>query len=356
VNQPRKSTPLNSNILPIVGLLIASFLFVLLMNIYSKVNPYVGRVVIFLGINIILVVSLNLSNGFTGIFSLGHVGFMAIGAYVSSVLTLAVKTKADYLPDLPSWLANLQLTFLPALLIGGILASIIAFLISFPLMRLSGHYVSVATLGFLVVVHIVLINWEVVTRGARTFSGVTQYTTLWWVYIWALITIYVVWRVVRSPYGRALLSVREDPIAAQAVGVNIQRSRQLAFVVSAFLTAIAGGLYAHFLTSFSPATFYFTLTFNIIIMLVVGGMGSISGSILGATLFTLLSEILRNAEVGVHLGPITIPPLYGLSQIILAIFFILVVIYRRKGLMGDREIDFSHLFNKSPIKNDQVRR
>ncbi len=356
MNKQSKSTPLNSKTLPFVGLLIASFLFVLWMNSYSNVNPYIGRVAIFLGINIILVVSLNLSNGFTGIFSLGHVGFMAIGAYISSVLTLALNTKADYLPDLPSWLAHLQLTFLPALLIGGILASAIAFFISFPLMRLSGHYVSVATLGFLVIVHIVLINWEQITRGARTFSGVIQYTTLWWVYIWILITIYVVWRVVRSPYGRALLSVREDPIAAQAVGVNILRSRQLAFVISAFLTSIAGGLYAHFLTSFSPATFYFTLTFNIIIMLVVGGMGSISGSILGATLVTLLSEILRNAEVGVHLGSIIIPPLYGLSQIILAIFFILIVIFRRKGLMGDREIDFMHLFNKSPLKNDQARR
>ena len=356
MNKQSKSTPLSTKILPFVGLLIASALFVAWMSSYSNVNPYFGRVAIFLGINIILVVSLNLSNGFTGIFSLGHVGFMAIGAYVSSVLTLALNTKADYLPDLPSWLAHLQLNFLPALLIGGILASAIAFLISFPLMRLSGHYVSVATLGFLVIVHIVLINWEQVTRGARTFSGVIQYTTLWWVYAWILITIYVVWRVVRSPYGRALLSVREDPIAAQAVGINILRSRQLAFVISAFLTSIAGGLYTHFLTSFSPATFYFTLTFNIIIMLVVGGMGSISGSILGATLVTLLSEILRNAEVGVHLGSIIIPPLYGLSQIILAIFFILIVTFRRKGLMGDREIDFMHLFKKAPIKNDQVRR
>jgi len=323
-----------------------SFVLVLITAAYGKTNPYFLRVVILTGIYIILVVSLNLSNGFTGVFSLGHVGFMAIGAYVSSILTLTVATKGQNLPDLPSWLAQVQMAFLPALLIGALIAAGIAFLIGIPLMRLSGHFVSVATLGFLVIVHIVLINWTQFTRGARTFSGVLQYTNLWWVYAWILITIYIVWRIVRSPYGRALLAVRENEIAAQAVGVNILRSRQLAFVVSAFLTAIGGGLLAHHLTSFSPATFYFTMTFNIIIMLVLGGMGSISGSVVGAVLFTVLSEVLRNAELGIAIGSLKIPPVYGLSQIILAILFILIVIWRRKGLMGDREIDFSRLFGK----------
>jgi branched-chain amino acid transport system permease protein len=161
-----------------------------------------------------------------------------------------------------------------------------------------------------------------------------------------VLAIYTVWRVVRSPYGRAMVAVRENEIAAQAVGVNILRSRILAFVISAFLTAVAGGLWAHMVTSFSPAAFYFTQTFNIIIMLVVGGVGSISGSVLGTVLVTLLSEVLRNAELGVRLGALRIPPLYGLSQIVLAIAFVLVVIFRRKGLMGDREIDWRRLFRR----------
>jgi branched-chain amino acid transport system permease protein len=135
------------------------------------------------------------------------------------------------------------------------------------------------------------------------------------------------------------------------MGINILRSRLLAFVISAFLTAIGGGLMAHYLTSFSPATFYFTATFNYIIMLVVGGLGSISGSILGTTLVTFLSEILRNAELGMQIGNLKIPAVYGLSQIILSISFVLIVILRRKGLMGDREIDFTWLkrvFPNSP--------
>jgi branched-chain amino acid transport system permease protein len=343
----KRSFSINPQMIVTIALLIVSFLFVVFINNYSNVNPYIGRVITMMGINIILVVSLNLSNGFTGVFSLGHVGFMAIGAYASSILSLELSTKASNLPELPGWLAHLQLGFLPSILIAGLIAALVAFLIGIPLLRLSGHYVSVATLGFLVIVHIILINWTQFTRGARTFSGVLPYTTIWWVYAWILVTIYIVWRVVRSPYGRALLAVREDVIAAQIVGVNILRARLLAFVISAFLTAIGGGLMAHHLTSFSPATFYFTITFNLIIMLVIGGMGSISGSVLGAVLVTLLSEILRNAELGIHLGSITLPPVYGLSQIILAIVFVLIVILRRQGLMGDREIDWSRLIQKS---------
>jgi branched-chain amino acid transport system permease protein len=330
--------------IPPLVLLALLIIFVLVVN--SLGDPYLKRIVILLGINIILVLSLNLSNGFTGVFSLGHVGFMAIGAYSSSILTLALQTKSQNLPDLPPWLAQVQLDFLPAVLAGGLLAAAVALLIGIPLMRLSGHYVAVATLGFLVIVHVVLINWTEFTRGARTFSGVLPYTDIWWVYGWLVVSVYLVWRIVRSPYGRAMVAVRENEIAAQAIGINVLRARILAFVVSAFLTAVAGGLWAHHLTSFSPAALYFTQTFNIIIMLVVGGMGSITGSILGTLLVTALSEGMRNAEMGIHLGPIQLPPLYGLSHIVLAVVFVTVIVFRRRGLMGDREISLGWLVGK----------
>jgi branched-chain amino acid transport system permease protein len=338
---PQSSSPRYLKL--IAPLLLLGLLVVFVLAVNAAGDPYLERVVLLLGINIILVLSLNLSNGFTGVFSLGHVGFMAIGAYTSSILTLALDTKAQNLPDLPVWLAQLQLDFLPAVLLGGLLAAFVALLIGIPLMRLSGHYVAVATLGFLVIVHVVLINWTEFTRGARTFSGVLGYTNIWWVYGWLVVTIYVVWRVVRSPYGRAMIAVRDNEIAAQAIGINVLRARILAFVLSAFLTAVAGGLWAHHLTSFSPAALYFAQTFNLIIMLVVGGMGSITGSILGTLLVTVLSEGLRNAELGIDLGFVHLPPLYGLSQIALAIVFVAVIVFRRRGLMGDREISFSWL-------------
>lgn len=316
----------NNTVFRFIVTIILSTLFTLFVAIYGDRSPYLLRVVIITGINIIIVSALNLSNGFTGIFSLGHVGFIAIGAYTSSILTLPISTKAAMLPDLPKWIAHMQLGFLPALLVAGTLAAIIAFLVGIPLMRLSGNYVAVATLGFLVIVHVVLINWTQFTRGARTFSGVTQYTNVWWVYIWILITIYVIWRIIHSNYGRALIAVREDTIAAQTVGISILKTRLLAFTVSAFLTGVSGGLMAHFLTSFSPATFYFVPTFDYIIMLIIGGMGSIPGAVMGATVVTLLTELLRNFEQQIHL--------YGLSQIILAVILILTIIFYPKGLMG----------------------
>jgi branched-chain amino acid transport system permease protein len=298
-----------------------------------------------LGIFMILVVSLNLASGFTGVFSLGHIGFMALGAYGAAILTLPLKEKAAYLPKLPPWLAGVHfdsfigpfpLGFLAATILIGLAVSLIALLVGLVLMRLSGHFVAVATLGFLVIVRVMLFNADDFTRGSRTFSNVTAYTDLWWVWAWAIVTTYVVWRLKRSSYGRVMFAQREDIPAAQSLGIGILKPRLIAFVVSAFFTAVAGSLYAHFITSFSPITFYFDLTFRVITMLVVGGMGSVSGSVVGAILIVALSEILRRIEDATLL--------YGLSQIILAIIFLLIIIFRPEGLFGQREIPLDRLF------------
>ena len=300
-----------------------------------------------LGLFLILVLSLNLSNGFTGVFSLGHIGFMALGAYASAILTLPLREKRLYLPNLPAWLADIHfdfhlgpfpLGFLLATVIAALLVSLVALLVGLVLMRLSGHFVAVATLGFLVIVRVVLFNADDFTRGSRTFSNVTPYTNLWWVWAWALLTLYVVWRIKRSPFGRAMFAQREDRWAAQSIGIAVMPPRLLAFVVSAFFTAAAGSLYAHFITSFSPTVFYFDLTFRVITMLVVGGMGSVSGSILGTVLVIALAEGLRFFEDRTLL--------YGISQIILAVVFILIIIFRRDGLLGQREIALDRLFAK----------
>jgi branched-chain amino acid transport system permease protein len=304
-----------------------------------------------LGIFIILVLSLNLSNGFTGVFSLGHIGFMALGAYISAILTLPLREKQSYLPNLPAWLAGIHLDtrlgtfpigFLLATLIAGALVALIALLVGLVLMRLSGHFVAVATLGFLVIVRVVLVNADDFTRGSRTFSNITTYTNLWWVWAWALVTLYVVWRLKASPYGRAMLAQREDRVAAQAIGIAVMPPRLLAFVVSAFFTAIAGALFGHFLGSFSPATFYFDLTFRVVTMLVVGGMGSVSGSVLGAVLVVGLAEALRRIEDTTQL--------FGMSQVVLALIFIFIIIFRREGLLGQREIDLGRLFARKETR------
>jgi branched-chain amino acid transport system permease protein len=303
--------------------------------------------VVNLGIFLILVLSLNLSNGFTGVFSLGHIGFMALGAYASAILTLPLREKQEYLPNLPAWLAGVHfdfhlgtfpLGFLFATVLAACLVSVVALLVGLVLMRLSGHFVAVATLGFLVIVRVLLFNADHLTRGSRTFSNVTPYTNLWWVWAWALLTVYIVWRIKHSPFGRAMFAQREDRWAAQSIGIDVMAPRLLAFVVSAFFTAVAGSLYAHFITSFSPTVFYFDLTFKVITMLVVGGMGSVSGSIVGTVLVVGLAEVLRRIE-----DP---SQLYGMSGIILAVLFILIIIFRRDGLLGQREIALDRLFMK----------
>jgi len=211
--------------------------------------------------------------------------------------------------------------------------------------------VAVATLSFLVIVRVVLINATPFTRGSRTFFGTPAYTNVWWVYAWVAVTIYIAWRMLRSPYGRAMLAQREDRVAARAVGVEVLRTRLGPFALSAFLTAVGGALWGHYILSFSPNAFYFSETFAIITMLVVGGMGSISGSVIGTVLIVVLSEVLRNLEGGFDLVFMQVPPLYGLSQILMAVAFISVLIFRREGLLGGREIDFTRLFARRTARH-----
>ncbi|MER3399672.1 MAG: branched-chain amino acid ABC transporter permease [Thermoflexus sp.] len=300
-------------------------------------GAYLQRLVILFLINLMLVVSLNLFTGLTGVFSLGHVGFMALGAYTSAILTLPPALKAVNLPDLPAPLSNVTLPFLPALVAGGLVATAVAFLIGIPVLRLSGHFVAVATLGFLIIVRVVLINAEAFTRGTRTFTGVPPATTLGWAALWALLNLYVAMRVKGSALGLQIRAARDDPWGAQGVGVALGRVRLVAFLISAFFTGVAGGLWAHFLTAFSPNAFYFSKTFEIVVMMIVGGMGSISGSVLGTLLVMGSTELLRNLEPGISIGSITLGPLYGLSQIGLAILLMLLIAFRRQGLLGDRE-------------------
>jgi len=309
--------------------------------------------VINLGIFMILTLALNLTSGFTGVFSLGQIGFMALGAYISAILTLHLPEKKAYLPNLPEWLAGVHLDqdvngvptgFLLATILAAIVVAAVAWLVGRVLMRLSGHFVAVATLGFLVIVRVVLFNADTFTRGSRTFSNVTPYTNLWWAWLGVLATIYVVWRIKRSSYGREMFVQRDDRLAAQAIGLRVMDPRLIAFVVGAFLSSIAGSLYAHFITSFSPTVFYFDLTFRVITMLVIGGMGSVSGSILGSILIVGLAEALRRVEDATLL--------YGLSQIVLALIFIVVIIVRREGLLGQREVPLDRLFARRRARRE----
>ena len=309
----------------------------------SLMNDYFVRILTVMCINAMLVVSMGLANGFTGVFSLGHMGFVGVGAYVSGVLSLSDAAKASYLPNLPAWIASLHLGFLSSTLVAGVVCILLAFLVGAPLMRLSGHFVSVATLGFLIIVNVVLINADDYTRGARTFTGVPLQTTLPWAMGWLLISLIVLARIAYSPKGRAWRAVREDTIAAQAIGIAVLPTRLSAFVIGSFFAGVGGSLYGHYLGSFSPSGFYFAYTFSLISMLVIGGMRSMTGAVVGVIVVSLLSELLRNLERGFDLGFIVVPPLYGASQIVLGIIFILIMIFRPSGVVGDLELSFGRI-------------
>ncbi|PRH86976.1 branched-chain amino acid ABC transporter permease [Labrys okinawensis] len=303
-------------------------------------SDYFTRILILIALNSILVLSLSLSNGFTGVFSLGHVGFVGAGAYASGILSLTVQQKAALLPHLPALLSGFSLPFLPATLAAGLFTALLAVIVGYPLMRLSGYFVSVATMGFLIIVNVVLINAADFTRGSRTFTGVPLQTNLPWVMAWLVVTLLLLARLVYSPFGRSMMAARDDTIAAGAVGIDVLRTRLIAFVTGAFFAGVGGSLYAHYLGSFSPITFYFAMTLNLIAMLVLGGMGSLSGALIGVVCVSLLSEVLRTAERGFSLLGVSVPPLFGASQIVLGILFILIMIFRPKGIMGDRELTF----------------
>ncbi|HNX92815.1 MAG TPA: branched-chain amino acid ABC transporter permease [Syntrophomonas sp.] len=325
--------------LTIIGIVVLGIVLFILNQVMAD---YYLRIINLIGINIILVASLNLTNGFTGIFSMGHAGFMAVGAYTSALLTIPITQKAALLPDLPLWLANLHVPFVAGLLAAGLMSMLFALLIGYPVLRLRGHYLAVATLGFLVIVRVVLTNIESITRGARGISGLPGVTNSWWIYGTLVIVMYCLWRFIHSSYGRGIMSIRDDDIAAQALGINITTHKMMAFCIGAFFAGVGGALWGDQMSVISPNFFSFNQTFTLVEMSVIGGMGSMTGAVVGAAVMTIIPELLRNLEVGITIMGMTLPPLYGLSQLILAALVVIVIIFRPQGIMGRWEFSWQH--------------
>jgi branched-chain amino acid transport system permease protein len=249
----------------------------------GRINPYVLFILYDIGINVILAVSLNLINGYTGQFSLGHAGFMAVGAYTAAVITNQFGTLNSY--------ASSGL-FMGALLAGGLLAAVAGLLVGLPTLRLKGDYLAIVTLGFGEIIRVVFQNLDRV-GGARGLSVMHGYTDLFWTFGLVAVTVYIVTSLVNSTYGRGFIAVRDDEVAAEAMGINTTKYKVTAFVVGAFFAGIAGGLYAHSKQFITPGGFNFMESIAIVVMVVLGGMGNTPGVILAAILLTILPEILR---------------------------------------------------------------
>jgi branched-chain amino acid transport system permease protein len=250
-------------------------------------NPYFLDIAVSCGINIMLAVSLNLINGYTGQFSLGHAGFMGIGAYSAAMLTTTYGAGLLPLIGGQEWLL-----FAVALLAGGLAAAIAGLVVGVPSLRLKGDYLAIVTLGFGEIIRVVLQNIDAV-GGPRGLIGIPGYTNLFWTYGLAAVTVYVVWTLVNSTYGRGFIAVADDEIAAEAVGINATRYKITAFLVGAFFAGIAGGVYAHFKQYIAPQGFGFDHSIEIVVMVILGGMGNTAGVIVAAILLTVLGEMLR---------------------------------------------------------------
>lgn len=279
----------------------------------DQIDDYYLDIMLNVGINIILAVSLNLVNGYTGQFSLGHAGFMAVGAYGSAIVTLEIGAQLMPLGAGPA--------FLIALLTGGVCAAFFGWMVGVPSLRLRGDYLAIVTLGFNEIIRVVLQNTNPngIFGGALGMKNVPTHTTFFWVFASAAVTTYVVTSMVRSTWGRGFLAVRDDEIAASAMGVPTVKYKVIAFVTGAFFAGIGGGLYAHMRNTFSPEGFNFLKSVDIVVMVILGGMGSTAGVIVAAIALTVLNEYLRDFE--------------QYRMIVFSLLLIVMMILRPQGLL-----------------------
>ncbi|MBI2964063.1 MAG: branched-chain amino acid ABC transporter permease [Deltaproteobacteria bacterium] len=288
-------------------------------------NAYYYQVLVLIGINVILAVSLNLINGFTGLFSIGHAGFMAIGAYAAAAVSVyggaALHGTLD--PILGAAVGDAVL-LLAALAAGAVLAAGAGLVVGIPALRLKSDYLAIATLGFGEIIRVIILNLDVV-GGARGFGDIPALAGFFWVYLFVGITLVTVHRMVRSARGLAFLAVREDDLAAEVMGIDATRYKVTAFLVGSFFAGIAGGLFAHFLTYLHTNSFTFLRSIEIIVMVVLGGMGSLTGSVASAALLTVLPELLR--------------PLKDYRMVIYSALLIVLMLTRPQGVLGDRELE-----------------
>ncbi len=302
---------------PHLALLIALLTAFAISQFSDHFNPYYLDVLAGIGINVILAVSLNLVNGYTGQFSLGHAGFMSVGAYLSAAVTLFF---APRLFGSDGGTAVQQgVLFLAALLVGGLCAAVAGLVVGVPSLRLKGDYLALVTLGFGEIIRVTFQNVEKL-GGALGLNAIPPYTTLFWVLAFAAVTIFIITCLVNSTYGRGFIATHDDEIAAEAVGLNTTRYKIVAFVVGAFFAGIAGGLYAHFKTTITPGGFDFTKSIEIVVMVILGGMGNTLGVILAAVLLTLLPEVLR--------------PVAEYRMILYSFLLIVLMIARPQGLFA----------------------
>ena len=308
----------------------------------DNLDGYMIQILNLVAVNIILALSLNLIYGFTGLFSLGHAGFMAIGAYVCSILILAPEQKEMLFILEPAydWVLSAQAPFFVAVVAGGLIAALFGVFVGIPLLRLGDDYLGMATLGFAEIVRVVAINLPRVTNGALGFKGIPDYANLWWNFGWCVLTLFVITRLIGSNSGNVFKAIRDDETAAKAMGIDVFRQKLLSFTIGAFFAGVGGALLGSLLATIDPKVFTFVLTFNVLMIVVTGGLGSITGSVLAGIVITILLEWLRFVENPVYFGDWELPGIPGMRMVVFSLALIFIILFRREGFMGKREFNW----------------
>lgn len=339
--------------------LIAIAIVLLLLFVANQVLPnYALHILNLCGVYIVVSLSMVLINGFLGLFSLGHAGFMAIGAYTVALLTLPPTTKVMlyYLDPIVPWLAEVEWPFLPAILLGGVLAAAAGLLIGAPVLRLKDDYLAIATLGFAEIIRIIFTNLQSVTNGSLGLKSLPKmhmdipFTSLSLnmsacIWIAAILTVLFMVRLVRGSYGKAFQAIREDEIAAEAMGINVFKHKLLAFVIASFFAGIGGGLLGNIVGNIDPTVFRFVMTYNVVLIVVFGGIRSLTGGVFAAIVVTAAMEYMRFLDSSFYLGPMKVAGIPGLRMVVFALLLMFIIIFKPKGIMGDREFSWQWLID-----------
>lgn len=333
----------------------AAILILILLGIAllaTTAPPALQRTVIEAMIKLVVVVGLFIFVGHSGVFSFGHIAFMAIGGYMSAILTLAPARK-DTLLDLPGVIEALQLPWPVAMLVVLVAVGLIATVVGWPFCRLRGIALPMATFALLIITYVIASNWQQVTGGRQALVGLPRYTGLWTAFGGAALAILAATAYGMTRHCLMLRCSRESEVAAAATGIDVERERLIAFVLSAMVVAAGGVLFSHFIGTITANTFYLDLTFVTLTMLVAGGMRSLTGAFTGVALISLVSELLRSIERGISIGDMTVSAPPGLQEIALAAILLAILILRPAGLLGDVEIGWPKFRRAAPAAAPQ---
>ncbi len=326
--------------------------YALLQCAQTWMGNYAIRILNLIAINAILAVSLNLIYGFGGMFSLGHSGFMAVGAYISALLVLSPDQKAMMwmLEDIAWPFSVIETPFWFSLLAGGAAAALCGLFIAIPVLRLGGDYLGIATLGFAEIIRVCIVNWAGYTNGSLGIKGIPPHATLFVNFTCLFLTLYFVVRLLNSNFGNVVKAIRDDEIAARVMGIDTFRYKVMIFCFGAFFAGIGGALQGNLITTIDPKMFTFLLTFNILMIVVAGGLGSITGSVIGSVIITFMLEWLRIADAPFSLFGVTVPGVPGMRMVVFALALLLIILFRREGIMGMNEFSWDRLLGKRRTK------